>query len=85
MITDPSIHYFNSQPRKGADYEGAKEYDGIVAHFNSQPRKGADAESLYIPAGTYNFNSQPRKGADIKSQAAVTLKIIFQLTAPQGG
>ena len=84
MLIGVDLKGFNSQPRKGADWNPERIYV-IIFCFNSQPRKGADFEIDRSRKILFSFNSQPRKGADFASIWYALTPVLFQLTAPQGG
>ena len=54
-------------------------------YFNSQPHKEADADSEETRMVVGYFNSQPHKEADSDCQQMGQQKLLFQLTASQGG
>ena len=58
---------------------------GMNIYFNSQPHKEADVSCNLLKPPKSHFNSQPHKEADVQSSHVYSERMIFQLTASQGG
>ena len=77
------ILYFNSRPRKGADWT-SKPQAWKYHHFNSRPRKGADGHRYGKLHQQAISTHGPARGPTLFGNA-LGFKSLFQLTAPQGG